>query len=445
MFKILITDDDAAICDGLIRNLKTDSRIFETSHSLEDMGTRLESFKPNLMLLDIGFGSKSALDRLPAIFRKHPGLIVAIITGQGTIQNAIHSLRLGASHFFVKPFTSDEIEHYLQTVEQQFFDHRLFRHSQLNLASHEKFICRSPAMFKTMKLIQVAAESDTNVLLAGETGTGKTFFAEHIHAIGSRAKHPFVDCNCATFNRDLIESELFGYEKGAFTGALQRKEGLMESAGGGTLFLDEIGDLPLETQPKLLKAIDQKTIRRVGGLKSIPIDVRFIAASNRDLKQEVQKGRFRDDLLYRLNILTITIPPLRERSEDLLPLSEHLIQILWKKMGFPAAPPPFPDDLVHRMKTYGWPGNIRELYHTLERMLLMGKQRCFDPDFLPDFLSNSTSSDSFPAQSLKSFEKEKILRMLRSTGWNKKKSAEKLGISRETLYRKIRKYNLKRD
>ncbi len=293
----------------------------------------------------------------------------------------------------------------------------------------------SDTMSRVFSVIKKAAPSDITILIEGETGTGKELAAKAIHALSPRREQPFVAVNCAAIPKELIESELFGHEKGAFTGASSAREGKFELADGGTIFLDEIGDMSLDTQAKVLRALEEREIQRVGGSRSLPVDVRVIAATNKDLRGAVEEGRFREDLFYRLNVVSIKMPPLRERVEDILPLAEVFMAGRGKSLSPKAR---------ERLLAHGWPGNVRELKNCIERALILGAGDTIQPEDLPPHFRSGGEGLPAPAESLESLEKRHIEQTLRKTSWAKSETARKLGITRQTLDNKIRRYKIKK-
>jgi len=291
----------------------------------------------------------------------------------------------------------------------------------------------SEKMKRVLETIKKAAPTDITVLIQGETGTGKELVAKAIHVLSRRRERPFIPVNCAAIPKELIESELFGHEKGAFTGATGSREGKFQLAHGGTIFLDEIGDMSLDLQAKVLRVLEEKEVQRVGGRKTIPVDVRIIAATNKDLGKAVEQGAFRDDLYYRLNVLSITLPPLKDRKEDILPLAEHFIDGRVEKISPQAR---------KLLETYDWPGNVRELKNCIDRAVVLGNGKAIQPEDLPHALRKGRDTIPAPLESLDHIEEDHILRVLRYTNWNKSDAARVLGITRQTLDNKIKKYGI---
>jgi DNA-binding NtrC family response regulator len=411
---------------------------------------------PAAVLLDIDLPDGSGLDVLRQIKHERPETIVIMITGNVQVDNTISALRGGAYDFIGKPVSLEELRvtirngieaHHLRREVEQ------VRKERAREFNFRQIVGESPAMKKMLSLAAKVAESEvSSVLLQGESGTGKDLVAKAIHYGSQRADHPFIAINCAALPATLIESELFGYEKGAFTDAKARKEGLFEQAEGGTLLLDEIGELELALQAKLLRVLEEGTFRRVGGLKDIPLDVRVLAASNRDLKSESEAGRFRLDLYYRLSIIQIDIPPLRERGDDVLLLSQHYIETIGSKLRLRKKITSLSAEVTSLFRTYNWPGNVRELRNVIERALILEDNETITTEYLPTALlgtpaNSSSNSENMPAQfslpsegiSLEEAELSFVSQAIERSGGNQTKAAELLGISRDQLRYRLKK------
>jgi DNA-binding NtrC family response regulator len=411
---------------------------------------------PAAVLLDIDLPDGSGLDVLRQIKHERPETIVIMITGNVQVDNTISALRGGAYDFIGKPVSLEELRvtirngieaHHLRREVEQ------VRKERAREFNFRQIVGESPAMKKMLSLAAKVAESEvSSVLLQGESGTGKDLVAKAIHYGSQRADHPFIAINCAALPATLIESELFGYEKGAFTDAKARKEGLFEQAEGGTLLLDEIGELELALQAKLLRVLEEGTFRRVGGLKDIPLDVRVLAASNRDLKSESEAGRFRLDLYYRLSIIQIDIPPLRERGDDVLLLSQHYIETIGSKLRLRKKITSLSAEVTSLFRRYNWPGNVRELRNVIERALILEDNETITTEYLPAALlgtptNSSSNSENMPAQfslptggiSLEEAELSFVSQAIERSGGNQTKAAELLGISRDQLRYRLKK------
>jgi two-component system response regulator AtoC len=369
-----------------------------------------------------------------------------MMTGYGTIKDAVEAMRLGAFDYVTKPFALDE---FLLIVGRA-LEVKLLREENTRLKkdigkrfSAPNIVGESNAMKMVLSLVERVSRSDSNVLIMGESGTGKELIATMIHYQSSRKNMPLIKVNCAALPDGLIESELFGHEKGAFTGAVRKKPGRFEMADRGTIFLDEIGDLPAATQAKILRVIQERTFERVGGTETLGVDTRIIAATNKDLEEEVKKGVFRQDLYYRLNVIPITLPPLRQRREDIPGLLDFFLK---KCKGNLAYDVQFSSDAVDALMSYSFPGNVRELQNVIERCLTLSVSGLITRDDLPPFLLAKTGEG--PPASLTGVaseaEKEHIIKILKITKGNKTKTAEILGISRKTLWDKINTYGIER-
>jgi two-component system response regulator AtoC len=414
---------------------------------------------PAAVLLDIDLPDGSGLDVLRQIKDERPDVVAIIITGNLMVDNTIAALRGGAFDFISKPISLEELR---VTIRNGIEAHQLrrevtqVRKERLQEFAFEQIVGQSPAMKKMLSLAAKVAESEvSSVLLQGESGTGKDLVAKAIHYGSRRADSPFVAINCAALPATLIESELFGYEKGAFTDAKARKEGLFEQAEGGTLLLDEIGELELALQAKLLRVLEEGAFRRVGGLKDIPLDVRVIAASNRDLKTESEAGRFRLDLYYRLSIIQIDIPPLRDRGDDVLLLSQHYIDLLGARLRLRRKITKLAPEVAALFRNYGWPGNVRELRNVIERALILEDDELVTLEYLPSGLTGQTvgrdhsvSGDGKPGEqfplpaagiSLDEAEMSFVRQAIERSGGNQTRAAELLGISRDQLRYRLKK------
>jgi len=455
--QILIVDDDEAIRWSLREALGTWGFAAAEAGSVAEAIKNFKADPPATVLLDIDLPDGSGLDVLRDIKREHPEAIVIMITGNVLVDNTISALRGGAYDFIAKPINLEElritIRNALETrhLRREVADARKERSREFNFS---QIVGESPAMKKMLGLAAKVAESEVaSVLLQGESGTGKDLVAKAIHYGSQRAEGPFVAVNCAALPATLIESELFGYEKGAFTDAKARKEGLFEQAEGGTLLLDEIGELELSLQAKLLRVLEEGAFRRVGGLKDIPLDVRVLAASNRDLKAESEAGRFRLDLYYRLSIIQIDIPPLRERGDDVLLLSQHYIDAIGAKLRRRKITS-LSSEATAVFRKYDWPGNVRELRNVIERALILEDADEITTEYLPGSLlmsprleqSSAGSTDGSPlfvlpneGISLDEAELSFVRQAIQRSGGNQTRAAELLGISRDQLRYRLKK------
>ena len=422
--------------------------------------TQFNAELPAAVLLDIDLPDGSGLDVLRQIKQERPESVVIMITGNVQVDNTISALRGGAYDFIGKPIRLEELR---VTIRNGIEAHQLrrevdqVRKERAQQFAFEQIVGQSPAMQKMLSLAAKVAESEvSSVLLQGESGTGKDLVAKAIHYGSHRADRPFVAINCAALPATLIESELFGYEKGAFTDAKARKEGLFEQAEGGTLLLDEIGELELALQAKLLRVLEEGTFRRVGGLKDIPLDVRVLAASNRDLKTESEAGRFRLDLYYRLSIIQIDIPPLRERGDDVLLLSQHYINTIGSRLRRTKKITNVSPEVVAVFRRYNWPGNVRELRNVIERALILEDNDTITTEYLPGGLveqlvtrTGTAASNTeklaeqfvLPSEGISLDEAELafVRQAIERSGGNQTRAAELLGISRDQLRYRLKK------
>ena len=407
-----------------------------------------ERDRPDLVLLDLGPPGVNGLRFLEVLRARDADATVIVLTGPADVQTALEAVRLGAENFLTRPVELAQLE---VTSERAFeradlrCRNRYFAERQRDPASAD-ILGRTPFMREIAGHVEVLADSDTTVLLSGETGTGKRFVAHRLHSLSRRASAPFVEINGARLSPAFLDSEIFGHEKGAFTDAKEQKRGLFELAHGGTFFLDEVGDLSIELQPKLLKVLEHQKFRRLGGTREIEVDVRLIAATNVDLERAVRDGRFREDLYYRLNVLPLRLPPLRERGrEEIADLALRILIDLRRRIG--RGPDRFSTETLDTLAGYHWPGNIRELRNVLERVLLLSSGADeIGPAHLPTEivgLSARGASGADDELSLEEIERRHIVRALAHQGGNRSRTARSLGISRATLYDKLGRYGLK--
>ncbi len=443
---IAVIDDEIVTVRRLTHILKRAG--FETmayTSGLEFMAS-LNRQTPDIVILDVHLDDADGVEIMQRLRLASPQTEVILITGYASIGQAVDSTKKGAFHYLAKPFKIDELLSLLHEAVAKREDAR--RQEQI-VASlpHDRLdgiIGDAPAMHVIYKTIHRIAPVDCNVLILGESGTGKELVARSLHQHSTRSGKPFVSFNCGAFTDDLIANELFGHDKGAFTGAAAAKLGLLETAGGGTVFLDEVGEMPLPMQIKLLRVLQEYSFLRVGGVKPITIDVRFIAATNRDLDKMVLAGEFRQDFYYRLKVVTIELPPLRDRREDIPALAAHFAAKSAKRYGKGAVPelsPAFLDPLL----SYPFPGNVRELEHIIERAVALTNRATLERgDLPPDLFIAEPKAVAIADESrrLRDLEKGHILDVYRSTGFNQVQTAKALGISRTTLWRRLHEFNL---
>jgi len=441
--QVLIVDDEEGIRESLSQIIEDDGYETVTVSSGEDAIKAVQETLPDLVLLDIWMSGIDGIQTLQQIKAMHPDLPVIMISGHANIESAIKATKMGAYDLLEKPLSLDKV---LLSVERALEKKNLEMENRAlreNLFRRWKLVGESLKMKLLEEQIRMAAASNSRVLILGESGSGKELVAHLLHDHSSRTRGFFVEVNCAAIPQELIESELFGHEKGSFTGAFERKKGKFELADKGTLFLDEIGDMSLQTQAKVLRVIETQEFQRVGGNKNIKVDVRIISATNKDLAEEVKKGSFREDLFFRLNVIPIKVPALRERLEDIPLLVDHFLDILALEYG--QQKKSISPEALSTLQKHTWPGNIRELRNVLERLVIMTPAKVIPH---VDILASETPrSDYFGFTTLKdardAFEKEFIARKLKENSWNVSKTAEVLGIERSNLHRKLKAYEIK--
>ena len=443
---ILIVDDEPAI-RATLRSVLEDEGYRVTAVGNGADALRLVTDEaPDLTFLDVWMERMDGLETLAEVRRLRPDAIVVMISGHGTIETAVKATRLGAYDFIEKPLS---LEKTLLIVARALEHARLERENAAlreSLEARAEIIGDSEPVRRLREHIATAAPTNGRVLIHGENGSGKELVARAIHAQSARRERPFVEVNCAAIPEELIESELFGHEKGAFTGALARRRGKFELADGGTLFLDEIGDMSLKTQAKVLRALEEQAFERVGGKDTIQVDVRVIAASNRDLEALIRAGRFREDLYYRLNVIPIEVPALRTRKDDITKLVDHFVAVFCAENG--KRPKTVSGEALGYFLTYDWPGNVRELRNMVERLVIMAPGDVIGADDLPaphrpkDAAATPEGHERSLRDARDHFERAFIIAELRANDWNMTRTAERLGIERSHLYRKIKAYGI---
>jgi DNA-binding NtrC family response regulator len=395
--------------------------------------------KTKIMIADLIMPGMNGIELMKKAREIVPTISTVIITAHGTIQTAITAIREGAYDYVEKPFCPEKVELLIKNLveHQDLVEENISLRRKIEDRFHfEGIIAKSPKMLKIIELIKTVAPANATILIIGKTGTGKEVIARAIHHQSPRRNRPFIATSCAALPEGLLESELFGHEKGSFTGAVERKKGKFEAGDKGTLFLDEIGEINANTQIHLLRALEEKKITRVGGNEEINVDVRIIAATNRNLKTMVTQGTFREDLYYRLNVVTIDLPPLKDRMEDILPLAEHFLKKYAEENNKRIKT--FSDDVVKFMLNYSWPGNVRELENMIERGVILSKNTAITLDELPQDIIHPTPVEG---KTVEAVTRNHIINVLEETKGNISKAAEILGIRRMTLYNKLKKYN----
>jgi len=445
--RVLVVDDDKSICNLLKSVLELEEYSHRIAFSGEEARRFIASDHFDILISDIYLGDASGLDLLMSMKAVNPDSEVVIMTAHGSVETAVHAVHHGAFDYISKPFAVDEVLGIIKRIEEKFQVIETIRTADdaaPAMRGDKEIIGTSPRMVEIYKKLARIASIDSAVLILGETGSGKELIARAIHANSSRAGRKLVVVNCGSLTETLLEAELFGHEKGAFTGANAARKGLLEDAAGGTLFLDEISETSLNFQVKLLRVIQEHEIRRVGGNETVTIDIRVIAATNRDLREMVRTNQFREDLFHRLNVFTISVPPLRERVTDIPLLANYYLGLFNAQFRKSARLAP---DAIEAMKRYHWPGNVRELKNLLERTVTFNDTGLIQVSEL-EFGESSTEEPiavtppSGSPHSLDEMEREHIIRVLRETGGNKKKAAEILGIERRTLYNKAKRLGI---
>lgn len=435
MIRVLIADDEKNIRRVLTAELSESGYDVAEAENGDQIIAITEKDDFDVILLDLNMPGLSGMEVLKKIKSVEMPAEVIILTGHGTVSAAVEAMKLGAYDFITKPFKIEELKAVISKAfeKRKILGENLLLKTQLKRQSAEKVIVTAnPAMLALLEITRKVAASEFPVLIYGESGVGKELIAWTVHRASDRAEGPFVAINCGAIPDSMIESELFGHEKGAFTGAYARKLGLLEIANSGTLFLDEIGDLPIQLQVKLLRVIETKSFYRVGGVKEIKVDVKFVAASNKDLKAEEEKGAFRHDLYYRMTALTLHVPPLRERREDIPLLVDHFLKKNPANKDRKIDP-----KAMNCLTEYAWPGNVRELQNVVHRMLLLSRESTITREDLP---ADLFAGRKIAGRKLEDVEREHILKILREVDGQKGRAAEILGIDPKTLYRKLAQY-----
>ena len=441
--KILIVDDELIVRESLGGWLERDGHTVDKAASGEEALEKCEKVRYDILLLDIKMEGMSGLEVLKRVRENDPDVSVVMITAYGSIPSAIEAMKSGAYEYLLKPFDPDELMVLIEKIRKHQAERRetqFLREQYKERTRFENMIGQSRALQGVFDMIESVAPTDSTVLIKGETGTGKGLAARAIHTKSRRAQGPFVVVNCGAFPEHLLESELFGYQKGAFTDAKMTKKGRLELAHGGTLFLDEVGEISTRMQIDLLRVLEDHVFYRVGGTQPIEADFRVIAATNKDLEKAIKQGTFREDLYYRLNVISFPMPPLREHKEDIPPLAEYFLHRFAQDTN--KMVDQISREALDEMMLYDWPGNVRELGNAVERAVVVGKSRKILPQDLPIFRPEYVSSP--PGRTLREVERAHLEGVLNETQWNVSKSADILGIDRSTLYDKIKRHDLRK-
>jgi two-component system, NtrC family, nitrogen regulation response regulator NtrX len=450
--RILIIDDEQGIRAALGQLLEFEGYEVHAVANAVDGITEYEKWKPNLVFLDVKMAGIDGIEALKRIKERDPGAIIVMISGHATIQTAVEATQLGAYDILEKPLDTDRILVTLRNALQHLDLHEENARLKEKIESRFEIVGRSYAIRAVIDKIEKVAKSPARVLVSGENGTGKELVARAIHRQSPRAEEPFIEVNCAAIPSELIESELFGHMKGSFTGAISDRAGKFEQANEGTLFLDEVGDMSLAAQAKVLRVLQDGVVTRIGGSKPIAVDVRVLAATNKNLEDEIANARFREDLFYRLNVVPIHVPPLRERREDIPLLVAHFLDVLTHREG--VAPRTIANDAVEQLQRLDWPGNVRELRNTIERLLILASGTRITSDDVARLVGRRDPEQAGLGSLLecKTFEEFKhaaerafLLAKLREFDWNVSETARALDMPRSNLYKKIERYALTRE
>ena len=448
--KILIVDDEVDALD-LMEELfeKNDYETYTARNGVEALNN-IRECEPDIMISDIFMPEMDGMTLLEMVRKKYQDVSIIMITAHGTIETAVEAMKKGAKDYILKPLRLDEIVAKVETISQLkslIKENQYLREKLAKKYNFENIIGKNKRMLELFDLVKDIAKSNATVLIRGDSGTGKELIANAIHFNSERVKKPFVKVNCAVLAENLLESELFGHVKGAFTGAIKDKIGRFELAHDGTIFLDEIGDISPNMQLKLLRVLQEGEFEKVGGTETKKVDVRIIAATNRNLEEAMKKGFFRQDLYYRLNVIPIDVPPLKERKDDIPLLVSHFLEKFNK--DFNKKIEAIDDEVMGFLKSYDWPGNIRELQNLMERAIVLNKTNSLTVKDFPNFLTDSESREEEVidlnhslTDLVDSFEKKIIVKALRENNFNKLRTAEKLGIHRSTFMSKLKKYEI---
>ncbi len=446
LYRILVVDDEEAQRQKLAGFLEKQGFSVKMAESGKEAITLCHDSCFEIALLDLKMPGMDGIELLKKLKQLNSEIQVIMMTAYGTVDTAVEAMKLGAYHYVSKPINLDELKLNINKALERYYllkENKYLKEQLEGKFKDLQIIGSSQVMKEVLSTVSRVAKTRSTILIRGESGTGKEMVARAIHALSDRANRRFVAVSCAALPETLFEAELFGHEKGAFTGAIKRNEGRFELADGGTLFLDEVGDIPPETQIKLLRVLESQEFERLGGKETLKVDVRIISATNQDLEKKIKEKSFREDLYYRLNVISILIPPLKERKEDILLLADHFIQKANQKCGKKVK------GITQAVKdiilSYDWPGNVRELENVIERGVVLSRTEVIDKNDLPSFgLIKPKDVSSSADLSLRQMEKDHILNTLISNNWNLNKSAEILGIHRNTLRLKMREYRIEK-
>jgi two-component system nitrogen regulation response regulator NtrX len=441
-FNILIVDDEKKICDILKDILDSEEYTIHTANDGAGALKKIETLQYDMIILDIKLPDCNGLTFLKKLKEIMPTIPVIMISAFGTIATAVEALKIGATDFIEKPLDITRVSRSVDNIMEKVKLERQTRLLQAEMLKGYTIIGESPAIKRVLELIDRIAPTDSNVLILGESGVGKELVARNLHMKSNRIARPFVKVNCAALPSELIESELFGYEKGAFTGAYLQKKGQIEVANSGTLFLDEIGDMNISAQVKILKAIEDKEILRLGSTNPLKVNVRLITATNQDLEKLIHEKQFRQDLYHRINVMKIIVSPLRERISDISVLTDHFLKNACIDNNRPIIT--ISKNAISTLEGYHWPGNVRELKNLMEKAVILIDNKVIEANDIKNFLDVKSDSifNNNKVKTKDDFEREYILSILKSTDWHLGKAAKMIGIDRSTLFRKMKKLNI---
>jgi two-component system, NtrC family, response regulator AtoC len=446
---VLVIDDEPSVGRSLERLLGDSGYRVAVAPTASTGLARAQRERPMVVLLDHNLPDGTGLDVLASLLELDPRMRVVAITAFGDTSLAVRFIKAGACDFLTKPYDMEKLLHTVDAARRDYeaqLQLSLYRMREHRSGATHRIVGESPALLEVLTVVEKVARSDaTSVLLSGESGTGKELVARAIHDLSERAAAPFTDLNCSSFSEGLLENELFGHEKGAYTDAAQTKLGLVELTDGGTLFLDEVGDMPELVQAKLLRFLDSRTFKRVGGVRELDVDIRVVTASNKDLPEEIRSGRFREDLYYRLKVVSIHLPPLRERGEDVILLAQHFLELMSQRLKkrFDRVSP----EARRALLAHTWPGNVRELRNVIERAVLLEEGPALELRHLPKDIAREERAPRFlegRIPSLQEVEDHHLLRVLEYTGDNKSQAARLLGISRQSLLDRLKRLDRER-
>ena len=443
--RVLVVDDETNITDSVKRALERVGYAVDVACDAAEAWARLERTAPEVVICDVRLGETDGMELLGRIRESHPEISVIMMTGYASIGSAVGAIKAGATDYLPKPFEPGQLRHVVAKAMEQkrLVEENLYLKTELQQLGHDRIVMgQSRVMRELFESARTVSATDSSVLITGRSGTGKEILARFIHGASARKDRPFVTVNCAAIPANLLESELFGHRRGAFTGAVYSRRGSFELAGGGTLFLDEIGEMPLDMQVKILRAIEERQTKRVGSEDAIDVDVRIIAATNKDLEQEIRAAGFREDLFWRLNVVHFLVPPLTEHPDDVVPLAQHFLATYAREQKKPVRD--FSAEALEAFARYDWPGNVRELRNAVERAVIFAEpgkpiRLAHLPPYLREAAPKPAPAAGKTLRTLREVEANYIREVIEACAGNRRKAAEILGLSVVTLWRKFRK------